>query len=83
MHEHTVRVANDGHVAEEVTIEPWGGSHWIQPGEALEVVGTGPEKGRLRLDDSQGIRSVWAWSGATVRVLQDGKLLEDYTPPAP
>jgi len=83
MHEHTVRVTNDGNAPREVAIEPWAESHWMQPGETLEVVGAGQERGQLMVDRSGEVWSVWGWSSSTVRVLKDGKLLWHYTPEAP
>jgi len=81
--EDRVQVTNEGPSPLEVAIEPWGGSHWIKPGESLVVVGRGPSAGRLKVLDVDNVRTVWGWSGSTVWVYQDERLLEHYTPQVP
>ena len=68
MHEHIVRLRNDGNGPREVAIEPWGDTHWLQAGETLEVRGLGPDGGQLMVDQSDELWEVWGWSGSTVRV---------------
>lgn len=83
MFEDKVTISNPGPRMLEVTIEPWGGSHSVRPGQTLLVVGSAPEAGRLMVEDSLGVKSVWGWSGSTVRVLLDGRQIEHYTPAVP
>ena len=60
-----------------VWIEPWGWSVDLAPGDELEVVGRGTVGGELEVVREAREASVWAWSGSSVDVYKNGRLLHE------
>ena len=52
-----------------VALEPWGDTYDMPPGEAFDVLATGPnDQGILEIDDEDECIIVYGWSGSIVRL---------------
>jgi hypothetical protein len=70
-----IRICNNRSRTIDFTVEPWGDVHAMGPGEAFDVVATGPSEGTLEVDASEDGIVVFGWSGSVVQVFRDGKEL--------
>ena len=57
-----------------VAIEPWGETWNVEPGDSLELLGTGPSKeAKFEFDINLPTVAVYAWSGSTIKVFYNGE----------
>ncbi|MBZ4399178.1 hypothetical protein [Myxococcus sp. AS-1-15] len=68
----------------ELELEPEGMPFTVQPGGRLDVFCEGPEEGELELArHPEGHVTLFAWSGASFRVMEGGKEVYASVSPAP
>lgn len=71
--------------AEPVTLclEPWGDELSVPPKASYVIVAEGPEGEHLQVGYGEGRISVYSWSGSTLSVFENDKLLRELTIPVP
>ncbi len=81
--DHLVRLHNSK--AESVTlfIEPWGDQIEMAPEAIFEIVASGPVGGKVELEICNEGFVIYGWSGSTIAITQDGRILRNAGPPAP
>ncbi|MBZ4411618.1 hypothetical protein K8640_25710 [Myxococcus sp. XM-1-1-1] len=68
----------------ELVMEPWGMPYTVQPGGRLDIACEGPEEGELQVKrQAEGHVTLFAWAGATYRVLEGGKEVDSNDLPVP
>ncbi len=59
-----------------LSVEPWGSTFPMEPGEVFDVVAQGPVGGVLELVVRTDYIAIWGWSGSLVTVYRDGERLD-------
>jgi hypothetical protein len=71
--------------AEPVTLclEPWGDELSVPPKASYVIVAEGPGGAHLQVEYGEGRISVYGWSGSTLSVFENDKLLRELKIPVP
>lgn len=83
MYQDSLDVVNNEPSPIEVTFEPWGRSRHIAACTSVRVDAASDLPGVLELVTTPGRAVVYAWSGSTMKVYDNGSLIADFNTPVP
>ncbi len=78
----SLKFSNNSESAMQLRIEPWGDVVLLDPRAAVDIMVTSDRDGALEFVYGPE-PAILAWSGATVDVMQDGRVILSYPIPSP